>query len=175
MSCTLSTGISTLDCIDQVGGIETLYFTEYENKDTTAFTLSGQQVTAMELLTGKQFWEFKVEVGSAKYDSTGNRDPKGGWNAYTSVITFPVNKMGYTKSALLKTLSQNRLMCIAKLNTGDYILLGYNFGGFVSYNTGSGDALASANAYSVTFTAEDKVDAYYVSSGLISALTAPAS
>lgn len=173
MSCALSTGLSTLDCIDQAGGIETLYVTEVENKTGTP-TISGNQITAMALASGKQFFEFKVEKGTAKFSSAQNKDAKGGYNAFTQTLTFPTNKMSYTKSALLKLMSKNRLMFIAKLNTGDYILLGYT-GGSLSFTTDSGDALASANAYNATFVSDETVDCYFIDSSVVATLIVPAS
>jgi len=149
MSCPIISGHTTLDCLDGVGGIETIYITEVENLNT--FTVTAGTVTAMTLDTGKQFWAYVVDKEDAMFEETGTTDPVKGTSSYAQTGTWNIRKQSATKRNQIRLLQQNRLMVITKDNNGLYKLYGKTGGFLTTAVDSSGKLFGDANGYALTF------------------------
>lgn len=175
MSCPISSGISTLDCFDGVGGVETVYIAEKAN--ISSVTSTGSQVTAITMASGKYFYEFKMDQEIGHGESKGTKNLANGTTSWVQTFGGSWRKQGITKTNLLKILIQNpSLVLIYKDNNGQYIMFGSEIGGHMTETTAmSGTALADKNGYDWVFTANAKTEQYYVDSSVISSITSPAS
>lgn len=175
MACTLSGGISAIDCFDGVGGVETVYIAEKAN--VSSITATAAQVTAIAMVSGKYFYEFKTDQEVANGQSVGTKNVQNGTTSYVQTFVASWRKQGITKQNLLRLLEQNpALVLIYKDNNGNYIMYGSEVGGHITTSTAmSGTAIADKNGYDWTFTANAKTQQYFVDSSVIAGITAPAS
>jgi hypothetical protein len=173
MACVINSGVS-LDCLDGVGGVDTIYITEYENLNTFTADTSGQ-VTTFTLTSGKKFWTFNVEKEDAQLAEAFTLGESGA-PVYAQSLTFSVKKLSYEKRHLLRLVSQNRLLVIVKDANGNYLLMGkYKGAKLTATDANTGKALGDANGYNaITITSNEPVPMYFVQSSLITALTTPA-
>ena len=175
MSCTLSTGIASVDCMDGVGGLLEVRLTEKAN--ISGITKTGSSVTAVTMESGTQFYTFAIDQAKAFATSVMTKNIANGTTPWVHTLQSTWRKLSITKTNLIKILAQNTgLVAIVTDNNGNYLMLGYNLGGHITTVTGAtGTGIGDANGYDWTFTANDKEDWYYVSSGVIAALDSPAS
>lgn len=173
MACVINSGV-TLDCLDGVGGVDTIYITEYENLNTFTADTSGQ-VTTFTLTTGKKFWTFNLEKEDAQLAEAFSM-AEGGSGVYAQTLTFSIKKLSYEKRHLLKLVANNRLLVIVKDANGNYLLMGkYKGAKLTGIDANTGKALGDANGYNaVTITSNEPVPMYFVQSSLMTALTTPA-
>lgn len=175
MACTLSGGISTLDCFDGVGGVETVYIAE--KSSVSSYTATAQQITAISMASSKYFYEFKMDQEIGNGTSVGTKNPQTGTNTYVQTFVGSWRKQGLTKTNLIKLLAQSpSLVLIYKDNNGQYIGFGFEIGGHITTTTAqSGTALADKNGYDWTFVSNAKTEQFFVDSSVIAGITAPAS
>jgi|SRR6185369_9912964 len=177
MSCgtSLSTGIEEVDCMDGVGGLLEVGLTEKRN--ITSITRTGQQVTAIDMASGKQFFVFAIDQEKAFMTSVMTKNVPNGTTPWVHTLQSTWRKMSVTKSNLIKILAAQPGLCaLVKDNNGNYFLMGYNIGGHITTVTGqTGTAVGDANGYDWTFVANDKEDVLYVDSSIIADLYEPAS
>lgn len=172
MACALTAGISR-DCMDGVGGIDTIYVTELANKST--LTTTAGAISAFTLATGKQFWTYQQVRETASFSETANPNIQNQTLFYTQEVKVKFAKGETSKRNELRLLAQNRVMVIVKDNNGKYWLVGETIGAELtggSYATGT--AMGDFNGYDMTLTALEKEPAKEIDSALIADLLAPA-
>lgn len=173
MSCVLTSGY-TLDCRDNVGGIETIYITELANKN--AITAASGVITAFTLTTGKQFWTYNIQKETASITENIPDGIANGTLHYEQTLVMTLRKLQATLRNEIYLLAQNNLMIIVKLRTGKYFLLGQNTGmELQTLASTSGTAMGDASGYTLTFIGKETTGMQEVTSSLITTLTAPAS
>lgn len=149
MSCNLTAGI-TLGCRDNVGGLKTMYITDFCNiasvTQTTGDTIS--QISG----TGT-FYCFELIRTSSQHTETVNASLENGTVFYQGETVTYFAKLEQAKRNILKTLAQSqRLAIVIEDNNGDYFYLGQTYGCFISAGTSvTGKALGDANGYNITF------------------------
>lgn len=149
MSCNLTSGI-TLGCRDNVGGLKTMWITDYCN--ITGITQStGDTITAISG-TG-EFYCFELIRTSSQHTETVNASLENGTVFYQGETVVYFSKLEQSKRNILKTLAQSqRLAVVIEDNNGAYFYLGQTYGCFISAGTSvTGKALGDQNGYNMTF------------------------
>ncbi len=149
MSCNLTAGIA-LGCRDNVGGLKTLWITDFTNI-TSITSDSGDTITAISGMG--TFYEFQLIRTTSQLTETVNASLENGTVYYQGEVVTFFAKLEQAKRNILKTLAQSqRLAIVAEDNNGNYFYLGQTYGCFISAGTSvSGKALADANGYNMTF------------------------
>lgn len=149
MSCNLTSGIA-LGCRDNVGGLKTLWITDFCNIDSITQN-SGDTITQISG-TGT-FYCFDLIRTSSQLTETVNASLEAGTVFYQGEVVTYFAKLEQAKRNILKTLAQSqRLAIVAEDNNGDYFYLGQTYGCFISAGTSvTGKALGDANGYNITF------------------------
>jgi hypothetical protein len=152
MACTSATlnGIA-LDC-GNVGGLKALYIVDI--LDVTGITVASGKVTAIEMAEAKKFKLFSFRKGNANFASTGNGDDAAGTNFVETVTTAQFNKMETAKRTEMQALVSANTYVIAQDYNGAYWFIGYDSYNNALVNAASGAAMADANAYTITLTAQ---------------------
>jgi len=149
MACNLTGGIQ-LGCRDNVGGLKTMWITDFTN--ILSITQStGDTITAISG-TGT-FYEFQLIRTSSQLTETVNASLENGTVYYGGEAVTYFNKLGQDKRNILKTLAQSqRLAIVAEDNNGQFFYLGQTYGCYVSAGTSvTGLALGDKNGYNITF------------------------
>jgi len=162
-----------IDCRDSVGGIEEIYITEFQNKNT--LTETSGVVTAHTLLTGKRYWTFQLEKGNAELVENGQSSVENGTTFVEQTLTVSLKKWSAAKRNKVRLLSLNRLLVIVKYRTGVYLMLGKTAGVDLTVFEGrSGKAYGDLNGFNLTFVGQEPNLAPEVTSSLFPGLQNPA-
>jgi hypothetical protein len=164
MACNLTSGIS-LDCIDGLGGLETVYIsTNAVITGSTGATGSPGLLTSV-AGTGA-FYQFEVPKDTSSYTETINVSPTNGTVFYSQEITLIFHKMQAAKRDQILLLAKNRdSKVVFKDTNGNFFLLGYSRGCQLSAGTATtGVAIGDSNQYSITLQGQEPQPAYQLSS-----------
>lgn len=161
-NCTTLAGI-TLDCRDNVGGIETVFI---ENVDTSLAVSATAGVAAVAdvlidtvaldaTLSSMDVYECVKQTGML--EETGTFSDENGTVFFTSVATAVFNKLDGAKLNELYELAVSaKLLVIVKDNNGKFWLVGNDRGAVATSSTeGTGTAYGDRNGISMSFTGID--------------------
>jgi hypothetical protein len=168
MSCNLTSAIS-LDCLDSIGGIKTLWVSSDAELGTiTAGSTGG--ITALAGATGS-FYQIQVAKDVASFTETFTISNTNGTAFFDQTVTIPVQHLSSAKRAQIQLLAYNRASKVVfEDNNGLYWLVGASRGCVISSGTTTtGTAPGDASQYSIVLSAQEPEMAYQVSS--LSALT----
>lgn len=149
MSCNLTAGIA-LGCRDNVGGLMTMWITDFTNIDSLTSN-TGDTITS---ISGSgTFYEFQLIRTSSQHTETVNASLENGTVFYQGETVTYFAKLEQAKRNILKTLAQSqRLAIVIEDNNGDYFYLGQTYGCFISAGTSvTGKGLGDQNGYNLTF------------------------
>lgn len=166
MACVLTSTLS-LDCLDQVGGIDTIYIATKDDIASMTVDTSGQ-VTAITMDSGKKFYEYKVHKEKSNLTEAFTSSDSGGF--YTQTLVAPFMGLSYQKRYQFKLMAANLLTIIAKDNNGNYLLIGYTGARVTGNEKVTGTALGDPSQQTVTFTSNEKDSVYFVESSVISGI-----
>ena len=161
-NCTTLAGI-TLDCRDNVGGIETVFI---ENIETSLAVTATAGVAAVAdvlidtvaldaTLSSMDIYECVKQTGML--EETGTFSDENGTVFFTSVATAVFNKLDGAKLNELYELAVSaKLLVIVKDNNGKFWLVGNDRGAVATSSTeGTGTAYGDRNGISMSFTGID--------------------
>jgi len=158
-NCATLSGL-TLDCRDNVGGIETVYITSGSitasgTNGSIALTSISVDGTALTALTDLEEYQCVKQTGAL--NETGTFSDENGTVFYTAVASTAFNKATGLKLNELHALATNSSLCvIVKDNNGRYWLVGNERGAVVTNSTaGTGTAFGDRNGLTIEFTGID--------------------
>lgn len=173
MACILTQNIP-LSCRDGVGGVNKVYITELDNKES--ITVTAGEVTALALSTGKRFWQYDQEIEKAFFNENIQTSRENGTVFYEQDATIVIMKGQKTVRNEVVLLAQTRLMIIILDNNGVYWLVGATSGAMLEPSTfGTGTAKGDMNGYTLNFKAKENTAAYTVDPTIIADLLVAAS
>jgi hypothetical protein len=151
MACNLTAGIP-LSCRDNVGGVQTVYITDFTNIESITKN-SGDTITSISG-TGT-FYEFQLIRTSSQYTETINASLENGTVFYTQELVTYFAKLDQSKRNIIKTLAQSpRLAIVMVDNNGNSFYLGETYGSYITAGTSvTGKALGDQAGYNLTFQA----------------------
>lgn len=158
MACSIAQG-NELGCRDSVGGIETIYITEFEN--VTSITSSSGQISAITKSGGTSFKVFKLEKENAEFTEAINSSVENGTLFYEQTLSFTMKKMSASNRNNIRNIAQNRLMVIVKDNNGTYWVMGETRGADLTGDNSAktGKAFGDMNGYSLTLVGKEPAPA----------------
>lgn len=167
MACNPITSAIGRDCNRSIGGVETVYITEFSN--VTGITSTGVTVTAISMSGSSKFYEFKMERETANFTNAPSINIPNGVNMYAEVLTIVFNNPDSAKLTAIKNMSKTNLIAIVKLRNNTYRILGATNDGLIQSGGegGSGTAATDRNGYSLQFSSINEDPANFVNSTLI--------
>jgi len=172
MACLLTSGF-TLDCADNVGGIEYILLGNFS--EITSFTEAAGTISAIAQEGVTSFYKYELEQEDADLVATENRSAENGTFFVESVLNFTIDKLTAAKSEELKLMATARkLIVIAKLSDGSYIGLGFDRGAMKQGGTNqaaTGKAYGDAQGYTIGLTAKESHYPYFIDTAVITGLT----
>lgn len=164
MSCLINTGF-TLGCND-VGGVEKLYVGTYDAD--TDWTISGtnSQITGVTGANTAYLFEQDIEFSGVEQNIVADRN--NGTVYYESSVTMKMIGINADLLTSVRALAKAPLYCVAKLNSGEFVVLGVENAGRASEGTvGTGVAMGDMNGSSMTLMFKSKNGAYTMDSGVL--------
>jgi hypothetical protein len=149
MACNLTAGIA-LGCRDNVGGLKTMWITDYTN--IASLTQStGDTIT--QISGSGTFYEFQLIRTSSQHTETVNASLENGTIFYGGECVTFFAKLDQAKRNILKTLGQSQQLAIViETNDGSYFYLGQTYGCYVTAGTSvTGLGLGDRQGYNITF------------------------
>lgn len=174
-------GTVSVDCLEEIGGIETAYVMRNANLDTSqgtngydTDTTTGNTITSIYLTSSSStdlFQEIQTVDTSSNWGETRNFELANGTQGYETLLTYIVPLSDSTTRKVLNEMMKNKCIVIVKNVDGRYFLLGKRNGGYWtsgSYNSGS--AISDRNGFEIMFSSFETDLAYEVSSSIVAAL-----
>lgn len=171
MACTSILQGYEIDCLDSIGGVDTIYVTEFTNVPQANITESSGVITALSCSSGKKFYTLQLRKNTAQVDEKAVPSPENGTLYHEQTITFNLNKMTAALKYTLKSLAVNRLMFIVKDRNGLITLYGKTTGCDIGESTvTTGKAFGDLNGATMTFTGMEPLQSPTLSESLLNAV-----
>jgi len=162
MACNLTAAIS-LDCLDSIGGIKTLYVsTDFDYTTVTAGATAG--ITALSGGTGS-FYQIQVAKDVASFTETFNVSNTNGTAFFDQAITIPVQHLSSDKRQQIQLLAYNRASrCVFEDNNGLFWMVGLTRGCVLTTGTTTtGTQVGDNTGYNFVLSSQEPEMAYQVS------------
>tara|TARA_R110000824_G_scaffold243613_3_gene432365 strand:+ start:16 stop:546 length:531 start_codon:yes stop_codon:yes gene_type:complete len=167
MSCSILQKGRNLPCLKSVGGIKSIILVDFGDLGTLSVT--GAEVTTIS--TTPAGYRYLVKPGSSGMEETITASAENGTVYYDQNVTIQLQKLDKeTQSELQDVAKGNPHVFVEDFNSNTFLVGAYN-GADVSAGTiGTGTALADFTGFSMTFTAQETLPAFFCASAVVSAL-----
>jgi hypothetical protein len=172
-ACDLISGGIACGCENNLGGISEIYVIDFcsINTITTGTGSFDGVVTAISTTASACFYEYCFNKNTSSLTEQAIVSIENGSLFYQQIATVVIPRREVAKRNALAMLMQKNLGVIVKDQNGLYWLIGEQNGVNVTdVNSTSGVVKGDLNGYTITFTAEEPVQAKEVSSSIITAL-----
>lgn len=169
MSCNLTDAIA-LDCIDSLGGIQTVWVGTNVVIDSTVVGTTGTTIGQITSGTGTgDFYQFEVPKDVASYTEATTVAPAAGTIFYQQDLAIVLHKLDSAKRNQLLLLSKNReIKAIFEDNNSKYWLIGLTRGAQASAGSAvTGVAPGDANQYTLTISGQEPEPAVELASSTV--------
>jgi len=162
MACSLTTG-RKVPCKSAVGGIKTIYFTDYGTLGTP--TIVEGEIT---LITETPTW-FQFDVkGASSLETAINSSRENGTTFYESTLTMALTFQEKATQEELKLIAHGRPHVAVEDYNGNYFVVGLEHGAEVTGGTiSTGAAMGDLSGYNLTIVAQETAPPYFITSNLI--------
>jgi len=150
MACLLTKG-RALPCKTGVGGLKSVYFTDYGTLGT--ITTTSNEITA---ISGTPtLYQFDIK-GNSTLETTVNSSRENGTTFYESTLTLNFTFLEKETQAEIQLLAVSRPHIWVEDYNGNYFLVGKDHGAELTTGTfSSGAAMGDLSGYSLTFVAQE--------------------
>ena len=160
MACNLASS-RTEPCKDSVGGLQAVYFINYNDSASFGTENGDEQITSLGASTTVYKYDLK---GTSTYTETVNTSRENGTTAFTQEVVLNLKKLTNAMTKELKVLAYGRPRIIVHTNAGDALLVGRRFGADVTAGTiSTGAALGDLYGYSITLQGMEPIQAQFLS------------
>lgn len=172
MACTSVVQGEVIDCLDSVGGIDTVYITEFVNVPQANITETSGVISAMTCSSGKKFFTFLVRKQTSTADEKINNSMENGTSFVQQTVTFDLFKLTASMRYTIKTLAVNRLMVIVKDRNGLIKLYGQTTGmDLTAGDLTTGKNFGDKNGATITLTGMEPQLASYLTTAILATVT----
>jgi hypothetical protein len=161
MACNTSLIAITKGCDNNAGGLTKFYIAPAEF--VTGTTISADTVTAFAMSGSSTFTEFEFNKNVANYEEVGTISLENGSTYFAQTVNLTIPRREAAKRAAIQLIAagQRDLKIIVKDGNGLYWYLGAeNSANLTATGGGSGTVKGDGSQYTLTFLAEEPVQAY---------------
>ena len=154
MACALSLG-RIEPCKDVVGGIQAVYFLNYQN---LTVTYDATNTDAIDTL-GSGLTAYKYELkGTSSFEQTITSSRDNGTTFFDQTLNLTLHKLSKQSHKEIKLMAYGRPIVIVEDRNGNFFVAGLEHGCEVTGGTiVTGAAMGDLHGYTLTFTAREKV------------------
>lgn len=162
MACDISLG-RLEPCKNSVGGLDAVYFVNYDDLPDTAITMDGTDLDVISSVSGSpRAYKYEIKGGSNLEQSI-NSSRDNGTTFFDQVLSLVLKKQDIDSHKEIKLLAHGRPKIIVRDNNQNFYLVGKEHGADV--NGGSivtGTAMGDLSGYNLTFQAMERVPANFI-------------
>ena len=166
-TCTLTSGIP-LACLESTGGIKNVSIGAFS--DSAVWTEVGGEITL--LASGSTFYTHKFRPQTASLNEEGSHSIENGTHFYTQTLAMIFHKMETSKRNSILVLKGTQMHVIVETQNGDFWLLGYKNGCYMTASTSStGQGYGDLNGYNISITGTEPDMAIPMTTAAIASVT----
>lgn len=170
MACDLTSG-RDIPCIDAKPGIDDFYLIPRVALGADAFTLTGNEVTALDLSITEVFkYQLRGDDENIFTQTKPDNGRQSGATAFDQEFVVKLKKVDKATSAELNIVSKSTPNVVVKDNQGNYRLMGISEGCYCIIEEASGGAKTDFSGYTITFQATEFDSAPFLDAATITAL-----
>ena len=155
-------------CSNAQGGLSQVLFINFEAAPYSGFTFTADEITDGGSISANCF-QYDL-VGTANtFEESNEGGRETGSIFWLQTGTIVLKKQDKTTTKELKLLAVGRPKILVLEQNGDYRLSGAEFGCDVKVDTTTGGAMGDLNGYNITWTANERSPASYVSGSIVGA------
>jgi hypothetical protein len=175
-----------MDCSSSIGGIKRVWLTRYSDlagqptvgditetdPETSEVITLGKGITAINLKSGAEWYEYQFRKNTGSLTSTLNVDTENGNNYITSELSLVFSKMETKKRMEMAALTVGAVVAVVEDSNGKFWYLGYD--DYVSASAGTGEtgtAKEDRNAYTITLSTDSTEWPYELSAAAAASVT----
>jgi hypothetical protein len=149
MACISFSGGIEKDCLNNIGGVNKLYLTDFDN--IVSYTESGGTVSAITMASASNFYEFEFNRESSVFTEDLLKDVTAGSALFEQTLELTIPRRDVSKRNVLALLTQRDLAVIFRDSNGIFWYPGMVEGMYLSESTStSGQAKADGSNYVLT-------------------------
>lgn len=171
MSCSLITGGILKDCLNNAGGVTSIYITDLDN--LTGTTASGGTISAITMAGASVFYKFEFNKFTSSFEEATTINIQNGSTFYEQKVMLVIPYRNASKRQAIAELVDGikNLAVIVTDSNGNSWLFGENEGLNVTELTGgSGVAKGDLNGYSITMAGSESSSAQVVTAAALAAV-----
>ena len=155
-----------MSCEPSLGGIKTVYITQYSN--VTGTTVEDDKIATIGLEATAKFYKYSFRKNTGSLTSTLNVDESTGTNYVSNELALVFTKMETAKRIEIAALSIGQCAVVVEDANGKYWFLGKDDYVSASAGTGTtGTAKGDQNAYTLTLSTDSETYPYELSEAAI--------
>lgn len=160
MACNATAGMA-LNCKEGIGGIKAIYVANFSAMENN-FNLTGNEVANI-APNAVTVYEYKLPKNTGSFTEEAAISIDNGTVFYTQTVVASLHGLTTDRAQELQTIAKGRLTVFVLDSNDNIWMVGGNTGAEVTaFSTMTGTAKGDMNGYTITFTAEEKNKAYYV-------------
>ena len=152
MSCNISLG-RLEGCKDQVGGLNAIYFLNF---DDATYTLDAASGEASVVETTPSAYKYDLR-GTSTFEQSLTSSRENGTTFVEQTLTVSLKKQDSTTHKEVKLLAYGRPKVLIEDNNGNLFVMGHEYGAEMNATTSTGAAMGDKSGYELTFVASEKV------------------
>jgi hypothetical protein len=165
--CDFITDARLEPCKDSVGGIQAVYFVDYETDLTIGRNTDGDAIDSVG--TGIAAYKYSVK-GTSSFTQNIQASRENGTVAFEQVLELQLHKLTQADHKEIKLLAWNRPRIVIEDYNGNLFFAGEEHGMDVSGGTiVTGAAMSDMSGYTLTFTGMETKPAAFITTDLTSA------
>lgn len=167
--CTFITDARLEPCKDNVGGIQAVYFVDYDSGITITRDPDGDAITSVQNgADDADLTAYKYSVkGTSSFTQNIQASRENGTVAFEQVLELQLHKLTQADHKEIKLLAWNRPRIIVEDYNGNFFLAGEEHGMDVSGGTiVTGAAMSEFSGYTLTFTGMETKPAGFIAAAL---------
>ena len=150
MSCNISLG-RLEGCKDQVGGLNAIYFLNF---DDATYTLNTDGEASVSETTPSAY---KYDLrGTSTFEQSLTSSRENGTTFVEQTLTVSLKKQDSTTHKEVKLLAYGRPKILIEDNNGNLFVMGHEYGAEMNATASTGAAMGDKSGYELTFVATEK-------------------
>ena len=165
MPCNITTG-RQLPCKDATGGIQAVYFLNYNQVGFAPTSSADDVITGLGSVTA---YKYAVKGANNNLQNNINSSRDNGTTFFEQVVNVQFTKLDATTNKELKLLAYGRPQMVVHTYEGDAFVCGINNG--MELTAGSiqtGTAMGDLYGYTATFTGQEQLYSQFISGSTVS-------
>lgn len=161
MSCDLS--LSRIEpCKDVVGGLDAVYFINYEDAPLSGIVYDTTNTDVIEVLgTGIDCYKYELK-GTSSFEQTITSSRDNGTTFFEQVLNLSLKKQDLATHKEVKLMAFGRPHIIVKDHNNNFFYCGLEHGAEVTGGTiATGAAMGDMSGYTITLTAQERIPANF--------------